>query len=72
MVKSEKATEETPNIVFLQMESFFDVNHLKDVTFSENPVPNFTSMKENYTSGWLTTPSFGAGTANTEFEASLG
>lgn len=72
VVKSEKATEETPNIVFLQMESFFDVNHLKDVTFSENPVPNFTSMKENYTSGWLTTPSFGAGTANTEFEVLSG
>ena len=71
-VRSENATEETPNIVFLQMESFFDVNHLKDVTFSENPVPNFTEMKENYTSGWLTTPSFGAGTANTEFEVLSG
>ena len=72
VVKSEKATEETPNIVFLQMESFFDVKHLKDVTFSENPVPIFTSMKGNYTSGWLTTPSFGAGTANTEFEVLSG
>ncbi len=29
-------------------------------------------MKENYTSGWLTTPSFGAGTANTEFEVLSG
>lgn len=72
VVRSEKATEETPNIIFLQMESFFDVNHLKDVTFSENPLPNFTAMKKNYTSGYLTTPSFGAGTANTEFEVLSG
>ena len=71
VVRSEKATEKTPNIVFLQMESFFDVNHLKDVTFSENPLPNFTAMKKNYTSGYLTTPSFGAGTANTEFEVGI-
>lgn len=72
VVRSDHATEETPNIIFLQMESFFDVNHLKGVTYSENPVPNFTSMKENYTSGFLTTPSFGAGTANTEFEVLSG
>ncbi len=69
---SDHATAKTPNIIFLQMESFFDVNHLKNVTFSENPVPNFTALKDNYTSGWLTTPSFGAGTANTEFEVLSG
>ncbi len=71
-VISDHATEETPNIIFLQMESFFDVNHLKGVTYSENPIPNFTEMKENHTSGYLTTPSFGAGTANTEFEVLSG
>ncbi len=72
VIKSDKATEETPNVIMLQMESFFDVKHLKNVTFSEDPVPVFTSLKENYTSGWLTTPSFGAGTANTEFEVLSG
>lgn len=72
VVRSEKATKKTPNIIFIQMESFFDVNHLKDVTYSEEPLPNFTALKENYTSGWLTTPSFGAGTANTEFEVLSG
>ncbi len=72
VVKSDKATEETPNVIMLQMESFFDVKYLKGVTFSEDPVPVFTSLKENYTSGWLTTPSFGAGTANTEFEVLSG
>ena len=31
----DKAPEDVPNIIFLQLESFFDVNRLKDVTFSE-------------------------------------
>lgn len=72
VIKSEKATKETPNIVILQLESFFDVNHLKNVTYSENPLPVFTSLKENYSSGYLLTPSFGAGTSNTEFEVLTG
>lgn len=61
-----------PNIIFIQLESFFDVNHVNDVTFSENPIPYFTSLKKNYTSGFLKVPSVGAGTANTEFEVLTG
>ena len=57
-----------PNIVIVQLESFFDVNYVKDMEFSENPLPNFTKLKENNTHGFLTVPSIGAGTANTEFE----
>lgn len=57
-----------PNIVMVQLESFFDVNHIENMAFSENPVPNFTALKENGSSGYLTVPSIGAGTANTEFE----
>ena len=72
IIRSDAATEETPNIIILQMESFFDPKTLKGVTFSEDPVPNFTSMMQNYSSGWLTTPSFGAGTANTEYEVNTG
>ncbi|MGN1350453.1 MAG: LTA synthase family protein [Anaerovoracaceae bacterium] len=72
VVPSDRASEETPNIVILQLESFFDVNHLKGVTYSENPLPVFTSLKENYSSGYLLTPSFGAGTSNTEFEVLTG
>ena len=68
VVSSNVATEKTPNIVMLQMESMFDVKYLKNVTFSEDPLPVFTDFKKKYTSGLLTTPSFGAGTANTEFE----
>ena len=61
-----------PNIIMVQLESFFDVAYLDHVTYDENPIPVFTSLKENYSSGFLTVPSFGAGTANTEFEVLSG
>lgn len=72
IIRSDAASEQTPNIIILQMESFFDPKTLEGVSYSEDPVPNFTSMRENYSSGWLTTPSFGAGTANTEYEVNTG
>lgn len=64
--------DKKPNIVIVQLESFFDVNQLLDLKFSENPVPNFTRLKKNYSSGFLEVPSIGAGTANTEFEILTG
>ena len=57
-----------PNIIFVQLESFFDVNYLNDRSFSENPIPEFTAIKERGLSGFLSVPCVGAGTANTEFE----
>lgn len=57
-----------PNIIMIQLESFFDVSYLDDVSYKENPIPTFTYLKENFSSGFLTVPSVGAGTANTEFE----
>ena len=58
----------TPNIIMVQLESFFDVNNLRKLTYSENPVPVFTALKASYPHGYLTVPALGAGTANTEFE----
>ena len=60
------------NIIFLQLESFFDINYVKNYIFNENPIPYFTYLKNNYSSGFLTVPAFGAGTANTEFEVMTG
>ncbi|SHJ49959.1 Phosphoglycerol transferase MdoB [Dethiosulfatibacter aminovorans DSM 17477] len=57
-----------PNIVFVQLESFFDVNRIKALEFNTNPLPNMTKLMANYSSGYVTVPSIGAGTANTEFE----
>lgn len=66
------AEKESPNIIFLQLESFFDVNYIENFSCTENPVPFFTYLKENYSSGFLEVPSIGAGTANTEFECLTG
>ena len=72
--KSEKENKEVkkPNIIFLQLESFFDINYVKNYVYNENPIPYFTQLKEEYSSGFLTVPAFGAGTANTEFEIMTG
>jgi len=67
-----KKVEDKPNIVFLQLESFFDVNHMINFTYSENPLPYFTELKEKYPSGFFNVPIVGAGTVNTEFETMTG
>jgi len=64
--------EEKPNIIVVQLESFFDVNRLKDFTFSEAALPNFTALMNKYESGLLSVPVIGAGTVNTEFEVLTG
>ena len=65
-------TKEKPNIVFLQLESFIDASYLLNLEYSADPTPYFRYLKENYPSGYLTVPTFGAGTANTEFEVITG
>ncbi len=60
--------DEKPNILFVQLESFFDVARMKDLVFSEDPTPTFTQLQNDFPSGTLHVPSIGAGTANTEFE----
>ena len=62
----------SPNIIFVQLESFFDVKRMKALSFSEDPLPNLTALREEYSSGYLTVPSIGAGTVNTEFEILTG
>lgn len=69
---NENKLDVQPNIIMVQLESFFDVNLLLDYQFSEDPVPNFTRLKQEFSSGYLTVPSIGAGTANTEFEILTG
>ena len=61
-----------PNVIFVQLESFMDPSYVKCLRFNKNPIPNFTYLKEKYTSGFLTMPAIGAGTANSEFEVLTG
>lgn len=64
--------DEKPNIVFVQLESYFDVNEVEFFKTSEDATPNLRKMFEEYSSGYFKVPSVGAGTANTEFEVLTG
>ena len=68
----ETDTEDLPNIVFVQLESFFDPELVNYLDISDDPIPNFRKLMEEYTSGYYKVPSVGAGTANTEFESITG
>lgn len=64
--------EEHPNILFLQLESFIDPMTIQSITLSQDPCPNFRRLMQTYSSGELTVPACGAGTANVEFEVLTG
>lgn len=57
-----------PNIVVVQLESFFDPKYINGVEFSKDPVPNFTRLRNECISGNLQVAHLGGGTANIEFE----
>ena len=63
---------EKPNIILIQLESFFDSAEAEFFTTSKDPIPTFHSLMKNYSSGYFKVPSVGAGTANTEFEVLTG
>lgn len=63
---------ELPNIMFVQLESFFDPTEVEWLRFSEDPIPNLRKLFSEYSSGYFKVPSVGAGTANTEFEVLTG
>lgn len=70
--KTGRTKEELPNIIFIQLESYFDVAEAEFFTTSKDASPNLRAMYENYSSGYFKVPSVGAGTANTEFEVLTG
>lgn len=65
-------SENAPNIICVLLESFCDPYDIGFLNMSEDPVPNFHNLEENFSSGYLTVPVVGAGTANTEFEILTG
>lgn len=74
IVKSETGLKDSkkPNIIFVQLESYFDVAESEFFTTSKDASPNLRKMYENFSSGYFKVPSVGAGTANTEFEVLTG
>ena len=61
-----------PNVILLQLESFFDVNTIIGGEYSADPTPTFNRLCRNFPSGLLYVPTIGGGTANTEFEVLTG
>lgn len=61
-----------PNIIMVQLESFFDPTLIGGAEYSQDPVPAFRRLKNEYSSGLLHVPVVGGGTANTEFEVLSG
>lgn len=69
---ADRSEEEMPNIMFVQLESFFDPTEVEWLRFSEDPIPNLRKLFSDYSTGYFKVPSVGAGTANTEFEVLTG
>lgn len=72
IVQSTSDAKVLPNVIFVQLESFFDVSEFEALQTSQDALPNLRKMAAEYSSGYCQVPSIGAGTANTEFEVVTG
>lgn len=66
--KTAVTAENQPNIICVLLESFADPYEINFLELSKDPIPTFHALEKNFSSGYLTVPVVGAGTANTEFE----
>ncbi len=66
------AEESMPNVVVVLLESFIDPTEVNYLNIEGEAIPNFRYLEENFTTGYLTVPVVGAGTANAEFEVLTG
>ncbi len=70
--ETSRSKDDMPNIVVVLLESFIDPSEVNFLETSSDPIPNFHELEKNYSSGYMTVPVVGAGTANTEFEVLTG
>ena len=72
----ENAVATTPqtdvNVLFVQLESFIDPAEIEGLELSEPAAPTWNALTEQFSTGYLTVPVVGAGTANTEYEVLTG
>ncbi|MFL0247281.1 LTA synthase family protein [Candidatus Clostridium stratigraminis] len=61
-----------PNIIYIMDEAFWDPTRMTSLSFSEDPMQNIRTEMASNSSGYLLSPVFGGGTANTEYEALTG
>lgn len=72
LTESTSETDVLPNVLVVQLESYFDTSEFEALQTSEDPLPYLRQLSEEYSSGYFKVPSVGAGTANTEFEVLTG
>lgn len=56
------------NLIVIQLESFMDPLLIQGAEYSEDPIATFRALTEVSPHGYITVPTFGAGTVMTEFE----
>ncbi len=71
-IVSDSVKKQQPNVICVLLESFMDPTEINFLELSKDPIPNFRALSDNFTSGYLTVPVVGAGTANSEFEVLTG
>ncbi len=69
---AEETATTQPNIICVLLESFCDPDEINFLDYNTDPIPTFHYLEDNFTTGYLTVPVVGAGTANTEFEMLTG
>ena len=71
--QSAGATAQTDvNVIVIQLESFLDPEEIRGLELSRDAVPNWHALEQTCSTGVLTVPVVGAGTANTECEVLTG
>ena len=60
------------NVIVIQLESFLDPEEIRGLELSRDAVPNWHALEQTCSTGVLTVPVVGAGTANTECEVLTG
>lgn len=65
-------SEETPHVIFVLSESFFDPETLEGVEYESDPIPDYRRACEGGVSGTFYTHTLGYGTSNIELEIMTG
>ena len=67
-LRSTVDSEAPYNLIVIQLESFMDPLLIQGAEYSEDPIATFRALTEVSPRGYITVPTFGAGTVMTEFE----
>lgn len=70
--ETHEATPSKPDVIIVMSEAFFDVTRIPNIRFENDPLPTLHRLQREAASGTMYAPTFGGGTANTEFELLTG